>query len=263
MSNERRTVIYYFSGTGNNRFISKRLAERLGDAEIFPIKVLKAERKIPKQYKTVVFCVPSYHSHIPDYVARLLSTVEIGKEQHVYSIVGCGGNRGRAVADVREALAAKGITITGEYMVMLPGSYILSYNAVPKPVQALENLLAERKIKAIAKDILHKKGQLLHKDGMFYKEKEEPRLQAAIAEYKEIGRQFEVSNDCIGCGSCAKVCPVGNIHMKNGKPAFGGNCQQCMGCIQWCPKRAIDYQHTAGERKRYHHSKVTIGEMMK
>lgn len=96
-----------------------------------------------------------------------------------------------------------------------------------------------------------------------YKEKEEPRLQAAIAEYKEIGRQFEVSNDCLGCGSCVKVCPVGNIQMANGKPAFGGNCQQCMGCIQWCPKRAIDYQHTAGERKRYHHSKVTIGEMMK
>ena len=62
MSNERRTVIYYFSGTGNNRFISKRLAERLGDAEIFPIKVLEAEPKIPKEYKTVIFCWQSERS---------------------------------------------------------------------------------------------------------------------------------------------------------------------------------------------------------
>lgn len=67
---------------------------------------------------------------------------------------------------------------------------------------------------------------------------------------------------CIGCGTCEKVCPAKNIHMAEKKPTFGEGCQQCMACIQWCPKQAIDYKHQVKDRKHYHHPKISLKDMI-
>lgn len=47
----------------------------------------------------------------------------------------------------------------------------------------------------------------------------------------------------------------------NGKVEFGNDCSQCMGCIQWCPNNAIDYQGKAINRKKYHHLNIKKYEM--
>ena len=48
-----------------------------------------------------------------------------------------------------------------------------------------------------------------------------------------------MTEDCIGCGQCAKLCPRGNIRLEGGKPGFGTDCIQCLSCLQYCPKQAI------------------------
>lgn len=50
---------------------------------------------------------------------------------------------------------------------------------------------------------------------------------------------FTISEECISCGSCAKVCPCHNIELQDGKPAFLHHCTNCMACVSFCPKRAI------------------------
>ncbi|MDE7373275.1 MAG: EFR1 family ferrodoxin, partial [Clostridia bacterium] len=55
-----------------------------------------------------------------------------------------------------------------------------------------------------------------------------------------IGRTFRVKKKlCVSCSKCAKVCPRGNITMKDGKPKFGGHCVGCMACAFLCPKDAV------------------------
>lgn len=122
--------------------------------------------------------------------------------------------------------------------------------------------IAERKIKVIAKKIKKDTAKCLTNKGLFYREKDENRLQKAINNYSNIGNHYTVSKDCIGCGLCEKVCPVKNITIHEQKPVFGDNCQQCMACIQWCPKRAIDYKDIAGKRKLYHHRDVAIKDII-
>lgn len=34
-------------------------------------------------------------------------------------------------------------------------------------------------------------------------------------------KAFHVSEDCIGCGKCVKLCPLNNITLENGKPVWG------------------------------------------
>jgi NAD-dependent dihydropyrimidine dehydrogenase PreA subunit len=55
----------------------------------------------------------------------------------------------------------------------------------------------------------------------------------------------KISNECVGCGKCEKVCPVLAISMENnedGKRAHVDNevCLGCGVCVRNCPKKAIE-----------------------
>ena len=60
-------------------------------------------------------------------------------------------------------------------------------------------------------------------------------------------RKFAVTDACIACGKCARVCPLSNITLENGRPEWGKNCTHCMACICRCPAEAIEYgRHSKG-----------------
>lgn len=47
---------------------------------------------------------------------------------------------------------------------------------------------------------------------------------------------------CVGCGVCAKKCPVEAIQMEEGYPVWKSEeCEMCLGCLHRCPKFAIIY----------------------
>ena len=63
---------------------------------------------------------------------------------------------------------------------------------------------------------------------------------------------FRVTDACIGCGRCAKLCPLNNIHLTDAKPQWNKNCTHCMACICCCPVEAIEYGRKSVGKPRYH-----------
>ena len=63
---------------------------------------------------------------------------------------------------------------------------------------------------------------------------------------------FTASSACIGCGQCAKLCPMNNVTLKDGKPVWGKACTHCMACICYCPVSAIEYGKKSVGQPRYH-----------
>lgn len=256
-----KTIIYYFSGTGNNLFVAKQIAKNLPGTEIRPIRELEKNKEIQNCYDWVGYIGPSYFSHIPPYMMSCMEGVKYAEHQKIFLVCGCGGNRGMAIQDMRQQVNASGKESSLEYMVIQPGNYILSYGAFPDIYQKLTCLIANRKVKKIAEDIQNNRNRKNLKPGIFYKDSSEERLQKSIADFSAIGKQYQVNDKCIGCGMCEKVCPVGNITIKEGKVIFGDHCNQCMACIQWCGQRAIHFDEKEEKRKRYHNSNISASEL--
>ena len=75
-------------------------------------------------------------------------------------------------------------------------------------------------------------------------------------------KQFWVTDRCNSCGICVKVCPVNNINLIEGKPVWQHKCEHCLGCLQWCPKEAIQFGKSTAKRKRYHHPDIKVQDFM-
>ncbi len=74
---------------------------------------------------------------------------------------------------------------------------------------------------------------------------------------------FTAEETCTSCGTCAKVCPVQNISLENGRPVWQHRCELCCACLHFCPVEAIQLgmmQGTKG-RGRYRHPDLKVEDM--
>ena len=79
-----------------------------------------------------------------------------------------------------------------------------------------------------------------------------------IADDRDKG--FIVTDACIKCGTCAKICPADNIQVGE-QVIYLHHCEGCLGCLHNCPKNAI---HLKNEQSavRFRNPDVKIKELI-
>jgi len=77
------------------------------------------------------------------------------------------------------------------------------------------------------------------------------------------GKRFSVLGACTGCGTCANVCPAGNIDIVDDRPVWARQCELCCACFHSRPAEAIQLNVLLGTegRGRYRHPDVTVADM--
>lgn len=244
-------MVFYFSGTGNSRFVARRIAKAIGQ-EAIDITTYTRTMERPEFTETgvYVFVCPSYMSAPARAMTDFLGWAGFPKGIIAYFIVTCTASMGISPKVYSEICEQKDIGFMGAAQVEMPQNYIALFTT--KKVE--ENLdifeKAEIEIDSIISRIVN--GEVLETKKIGSLEYSVTKWVRDVY-YKDFmkTKKFRVTDKCIACGKCVKVCPLSNITLKDGKPVWGDKCTHCMACINQCPKDAIEYGKGSVGKPRY------------
>ena len=240
-------MILYFSGTGNSKYVAKRIADALGDEIVNLNDRIKASDTSPVETgERLVIVTPTYAWRIPRIVRDWLRKTELRGAKQAWFVMTCGGSIGNAEVYLKKLCRQKQMNFCGCFPIVMPENYLALFTT-PTQDEALECIRKsepwiDQAAQEIRQEVPFSSIQAEAKDKLnsgivnvlFY-----PMMVSA--------KKFTVTDACIHCGLCAKVCPLNNIQLRQGQPQWGKNCTHCMACICRCPKEAIEYgTHSVG-----------------
>ncbi|OGV54667.1 MAG: hypothetical protein A2017_19300 [Lentisphaerae bacterium GWF2_44_16] len=256
-----KTQIFYFSGTGNSLSVARVLAGKLEDTQIVSIPIA-LKHGIQPECDCLGIVYPVYAFGIPLIVAKFLKQLSLSNDAYIFAVCTYAGLAGKSLLLANSFLQKRNLTLSSGFMVKMPGNYIPFGGAPSKVKQEKEFAEAERRLSGIAEIV--KSGKKIPLERNFIPPLWLSRLIFSYckkeASYVAI-KNFRSDEKCNACGLCAKVCQTENIVIKNGKPLWGNHCEQCMACLQWCPREAIQYGKHSARRKRYQHPGVKAREL--
>jgi flavodoxin/Pyruvate/2-oxoacid:ferredoxin oxidoreductase delta subunit len=255
-----KTTIYYFSGTGNSLKVAKDIATELEDTET--IKICKDNIDIHKTIsKKIGFVFPVYYSGMPLLVKAFIENLKIPSDAYVFTIVTFGRSSDASIPQLEKLLKAKGSKLSAAFKIKMPGNYQIMYapHSDKEHEERFKN--EEEKIPQIARSINNNEIVKFRGVGESLKTVIGGMISSSFKPYKK-DKDFWADEKCNGCSICSKVCPANNIKMVDAKPQWKNECEQCLACMQWCPKKSIQYKKVTVDRGRYHHPDVKVNELV-
>lgn len=254
--------IYYFSATGNSLAVARDLAREIPGAEVLPVTAaLKPDYR--QDYDCLGIVFPVYMFGLPLIVTEFLRKIQPKRDAYVFAVANYGGLPGRALNMARGMLRKRGIILSGGFGVTMPGNYTPLYGAISEKRQKAMFEQEAARVREIA-SLIREKSPAFSEEGPFLMNYLLYLLlyRAGSSRIPSSDTRFRVTEKCVKCGICQRVCPVRNIELREGKPAWLHHCQHCMACLQWCPTEAIQYTKATEGRKRYHHPLVSAEDIM-
>lgn len=247
-------TIYYYTGTGNSLWTARKIAEKFTIARLVPMTM------DPHETDTgiVGFVFPVHMWGVPRRVSEFVNRLEMDPNVDCFAVAVNAGQVSRTLIQFRKLLAGRGVRMRLGCSVVLPSNYIPWGGPGTDEEIAARIRAAEQKINRIAEDIKEKKTARIEKGPLWQRIVFTGLYKLAFNQVPKMDRRFFVEETCTACGICERVCMAGNIRLVDGKPVWGGHCEQCLACIQWCPEQAIQYGPKTKDYKRYHHPEITL-----
>lgn len=245
-------MIFYFSGTGNSKYVAKRIADALGDALVNLNDRIKAsDTSSVETGERVIIVTPTYAWRIPRVVRDWLRKTELRGAKQVWFVMTCGSEIGNADKYNHEFCTEKSVAGMGTAQIVMPENYIAMFSA-PQADKARQIVAqAEPSIDRAIAAIQRNQPFAPTRNNLYDRFMSGP-VNPIFYKCFVKANAFTVSSACIGCGQCAKRCPMNNVTLKDGKPVWGKACTHCMACICYCPVSAIEYGKKSVGQPRYH-----------
>lgn len=256
-----KTIIYYFTGTGNSLEIARQLTEKLPGAELRSFAAAYAQGGLDTDAKTVGFVFPVYFLGVPVALRALLEKTRWNPEQYIFAVANYGSMPGAALYQMETLIQQGGGRLASGHLIQMPDNYLPMFNSPTEALQTRDFKAMEQKIIPIASRIGEQKCGI---------EKSRFRVDQYLAgvtyptvrKFKAMDHNYWTTGSCNGCGICSQSCPFQNLRMKDQRPEWQHHCEMCMRCIQICPQRAIQYKQGTLKKGRYLHPKVTIQDLL-
>ncbi len=245
-----KNVLFYFSATGNCLQVARDIAAEIGDCEIISLAKYDTEKRIAAERVGIVF--PVYFWGIPNIVKTFLEKIGFENDPYLFAVATCGHTFAASLTQVNDLLRQKNRKLHSGFAIRMPENYIISFNADSEKTQRKLFVREKKKAALIGKVVADKKEQPLEKSKLMIAWLlGKPINESALKSFPTRDVNFNLNENCTGCGLCAKRCPVHNITLVNGKPEWSHHCELCPACLQNCPAQAINYNNLTQKRKRY------------
>lgn len=240
-------MILYFSGTGNSEYVAKRICKETGDEFISLFeKIRNHDFSEMHSERPWIIVVPTYAWRIPHIVQKWIESTVFTGNRAIYFIMTCGGSIGNAGKYLEKLCKKKGLDYRGCMGIIMPENYIALFST-PTPENALQIINRAEPVIDQAIALIKNNDMLPQMDISFQASMNSGIVNTLFYPLFVHAKKFYTTDACISCGKCVTVCPLNNVRMDNGKPAWGTDCTHCMACICHCPKEAIEYgKHSQG-----------------
>lgn len=236
-------MIFYFSGTGNSKWVANRIGEKIKD-KTYDISILKEIPEIHNE-EQIGFVFPIYAWGIPEPMVEFVKKLKKFKT-FTFSICTCGANAGNALKNFSRIYH-----LDSSYSIIMPSNYIIGENIEDERVILKKIEMAKTRIEIISQEILQRKKVYQVDEGSFSILKSTI-INVGFNKFARSTKPFYINEEkCNGCGLCAKNCPALTIKMVDKKPVWNKKCYQCLRCINYCPQKAIQYGKETEKRGRY------------
>ena len=271
-----KTIIYYFSGTGNSLYTAKKIAEKSSGATLVSARC--EPEQVPANDADVIgFVCPVYEWDVPGRMREFIKKLSVNPNAYIFMIATYIAIHGKCFETVSGLLEEKGAHLSYGRTIRSVASQCIAYP--PFPPEKIMLPYMDKQIEKAAADITSKAVREYPRMSKFSRKKYDSTMGPYLAVEHEYDKGFYTDDRCKSCGICQKVCPTKNIIIKDGRPTWNHNCHGCNACVAYCPTKAIQFKTPQAylelgtfiskklclpeKRKRYHHPAIKAKDLMK
>lgn len=247
-------MIFYFTGTGNSLYVAKEL-----DNQPISIPQILHNDDLTFTADNIGIVCPIYGHEMPAMVKQFIRRATF-QTDYLYVVLTYGKLHGGAAEIADKLLRDAGKKADYITTVLMVDNFLPAFD-MNKQVQLDKQV--DKQIAAV-RSAIHQRQRGIQKAAFKDRMTHKMYLKMVKDQPETVWAAYQVSDECIACGICAKVCPGGCIKIENGKAMHHlENCQACMACVHACPKRAIQFTiKEMNPQVRYRNEHISLDELI-
>lgn len=245
-------IMFYFSGTGNSRYVAELFSKNMGAACHSIEENLDFESLIRAE-DVVGFCYPVYFSGVPrimrEFAAQQMEALE-GKKVIIFCTqlwLSGDGSMKFAMLFPKNHID---VIYTAHFFMSNNMNDLPLFPMASERRIAKSQLRVQAKMETVCRNI---RGGIVKKRGFSIPARIVGLFQftSVDAIERRANRAVSIDSDCTKCGICVKICPMDNFSIDDAGVRHNHNCTICYRCINACPEKAITVLLSGKIKKQY------------